>query len=58
MEENNVRVRVGPTDIHVENEDNNVNQDTPNLPQNVQAPQVVVPAAPGAPQTTLAFKVE
>jgi hypothetical protein len=43
----------------VENNEHDGNQDPPNPPQNVQAPQVVVPAdAPGAPQMTLAFKVE
>jgi len=56
MAENNVRVRVDPNDIQVENDDHDGNQNPPNPPQNVQVPQVVVP--PGAPQTTLAFKVE
>jgi len=59
MVENNVRFQVDPNDIRVENDDHDGNQDPPNPPQNVQVPQVVVPAgAPGAPQTTLAFKVE
>jgi hypothetical protein len=59
MAENNIQVRVDPNDIHVENEDHDGNQNPPNPPQNVQAPQVVVLAgAPGAPQMTLAFKVE
>jgi hypothetical protein len=56
MAENNVRVRVDPNDIQVDNDHQDGNQDPP---QNDQAPQVVVPpAAPGAAQTTLAFKVE
>jgi len=50
----NVRVRADPDDIQVENYNHDGNQDPPNPPQNV----VVPPAAPGAPQTTLAFKVE
>jgi len=60
MAERNIRFQVDQNDIHVDNDGNNGNQDPPpNPPQNVQAPQVVVPAgAPGAPQTTLAFKVE
>jgi hypothetical protein len=60
MAERNIRFQVDQNDIHVVNDGNNGNQDPPpNPPQNVQAPQVVVPAgAPGAPQTTLAFKVE
>jgi len=56
MAENNVRVRIDPHDIHVDNDGQDGNQDPP---QHDQAPQVVVPpAAPGAAQTTLAFKVE
>jgi hypothetical protein len=59
MVENNVHVRVDPNYIHVDNNDQDGNQDPPNPPQNVQVPQVVVPpGAPGAPQRTLAFKVE
>ncbi len=56
MAENNVnvRVRANPDNIQVENNDHDGNQDPPNPPQNV----VVQSAAPGAPQTTLAFKVE
>ncbi len=38
----------------MENDDQDGNQDPPNPPQNI----VVPPSAPGAPQTTLAFKVE
>jgi hypothetical protein len=56
MAENNVRVRLDPDDIQVHNDGQDGDQDQP---QNDQAPQVVVPpAAPGAAQTTLAFKVE
>ncbi len=59
MAERNVRFQVDPNDIRVENNDHDGDQDLPNLPQNVQVPQVVVPpGAPGAPQMTLAFKVE
>jgi hypothetical protein len=57
MAENNIRVRadLNPDAIQVANDDHDDgNQDPPNLPQNV----VVPPAAPGAAQTTLAFKVE
>ncbi len=57
MAENNIRVRadINPDAVQVENDDHNDgNQDPPNPPQNV----VVPPAAPGAAQTTLAFKVE
>jgi hypothetical protein len=58
MAERNIRFQVNQDDINVDNDDNDGNQDAPNLPQNVQAPQVVVLAgAPGVPQTTLAFKV-
>jgi hypothetical protein len=60
MAERNIQFQVDQNDVHVDNDGNNGNQDPPpNPPQNVQAPQVVVPAgAPGAPQATLAFKVE
>jgi hypothetical protein len=62
MAERNVRFQVNPDDIQVENDGNDGNdgnQDAPNPPQNMQAPQIVVPAgASGAPQMTLAFKVE
>ncbi len=62
MAERNVPFQVNPDDIQVENDgndSNNGNQDAPIPPQNVQAPQIVVPAgAPGAPEMTLAFKVE
>jgi hypothetical protein len=57
MAENNIRVRadINPDAIDVANDDHDDgNQDPPNAPQNV----VVLPAAPGAAQTTLAFKVE
>jgi len=57
MAENNVRVRanLNPDTIQVDQDDHDDgNQDPPNPPQNV----VVPPAAPGAAQTTLAFKVE
>jgi hypothetical protein len=59
MAENKVHVRVDPYDIQVENDNHNGNQDPPNPPQNEHAPQAVVPpGAPGAPHSTLAFKVE
>jgi hypothetical protein len=64
MAERNVRFQVNPDEIQVDNDgnndnDGNGNQDAPNPPQDAQAPQVVVPViTPGAPQTTLAFKVE
>jgi hypothetical protein len=64
MAERNVRFQVNQDEIQVDNDgnndnDGNRNQDAPNPPQDAQAPQVVVPVnAPGAPQTTLAFKVE
>jgi hypothetical protein len=59
MVERNIRFQVNQDDINVDNDDNDGNQDAPNLPQNVQAPQFVVLAgAPGVPQMTLAFKVE
>ncbi len=57
MAENNVSVRadLNPDAIQVDNNDHDDgNQDQPNPPQNV----VVPPAAAGAAQTTLAFKVE
>jgi hypothetical protein len=57
MAENNIRVRadINLDAIQVENDDNDDgNQDPPIPPQNI----VVPPAAPGAAQTTLAFKVE
>jgi hypothetical protein len=55
----NIQFQVNQNDIYVDNDDHDGNQDPPNPPQNVQAPQVVVPAgALGAPQTTVAFKVE
>jgi hypothetical protein len=57
MAENDVRVRadLNPDAIQVDQDDHDDgNQDPPNPPQNV----VVPPAAPGAAQTTLAFKVE
>jgi hypothetical protein len=57
MAENNICVRadINPDAIQVENDDHDDgNQDAPNPPQNV----VVPPAAPGAAQTTLAFKVK
>jgi hypothetical protein len=57
MAENNIRVRtnLNPDAIQAENNDHDDgNQDPLNPPQNI----VVPPAAPGAAQTTLAFKVE
>jgi hypothetical protein len=58
MAENNVRVRA---DLNLDAIDNAAHddghQDLPNPPQNAQN-VVVPPAAPGAAQTTLAFKVE
>jgi len=57
MAENNIRVRadLNPDAIQVDQDDHDDgNQDPPNPPQNV----VVPPAAPGAAQTTPAFKVE
>jgi len=64
MVEKNIRFQVNQDDIQVENDsndgnDSNGDQDVPNPPQNAQARQIVVPVGtPGAPQTTLAFKVE
>jgi hypothetical protein len=64
MAERNVQFQVNQDEIQVNNDgnndnDGNGNQDALILPQNVQAPQVVVPVnAPRVPQTTLAFKVE
>ncbi len=59
MAERNIRFQVDQNDNNLDNDDHDGNQDPPNPPQNVQAPQVVVPAgAPEAPQTTMAFKVE
>jgi hypothetical protein len=55
----NIQFQVDPNDIRIENNDHDGGQDPPNPPPDVQVPQVVVPpGAPGAPQTTLAFKVE
>jgi hypothetical protein len=58
MAENNVRVRANLNPDAIDNADHDDgDQDPPKPPQNAQ--NVVVPlAAPGAAQTTLAFKVE
>ncbi len=53
-----MRVRADLNPDAIDNADNDDrNQDPPNPPQNAQN-VVVPPAAPGAAQTTLAFKVE
>jgi hypothetical protein len=56
MAENNVRVRADLNPDAIINADHD-DQDPPNPPQNDQN-MVVPPTAPGAAQTTLAFKVE
>jgi hypothetical protein len=57
MAENNVRVRADLNPDAIDNADND-DQDPPIPPQNDHDGVVPVPAAPGAAQTTLAFKVE
>jgi hypothetical protein len=58
MAENNIRVRADLNPDAIDNADHDDgNQDPPNLPQNAQN-VFVPPAAPGAAQMTLAFKVE